>query len=54
MNLPAQEKKRVELCYDLTKQFRNKRLLDNLFTRDEKWALYINPVRKIQWLPRDQ
>ena len=29
-------------------------MLDNLITGDEKWVFYINPIRKIQWLPRDQ
>ena len=51
---PEQKKKRVDTSHQLLSLRRNFEWLNNLVTGDEKWCLYVNFKRKVQWLKPGQ
>ena len=51
---PHQLQLRVDTCTALMTSHRNYQWLHNLITGDEKWVLYVNHMRKRQWLGTGQ
>lgn len=49
-----QKETRVETCVALLNRYRNEGILDRIVTCDEKWILYDNRKRKMQWLTPGQ
>jgi [histone H3]-lysine36 N-dimethyltransferase SETMAR len=45
---------RVETCVALLNGYRNEGIFDRIVTCDEKWVLYNNRKRKMQWLTPSQ
>lgn len=50
----ANLQQRVNVCSQLLQRLENESFLNRIVTGDEKWVLYNNPVRKRQWLDKDE
>lgn len=50
----SQKNVRVTACTSMISLFKHKRLLPTVITGDEKWVMYVNIVRKRQWVDKGE